>query len=137
MVWAKNGTTTLTSSGDTVTVSSLTDNSNLMVLGHIESTGGDTVSHIRANADTAGNYALRNSLNGAADATSTSTNRFITTHNSKTNDSRFIVGYFFNIATEEKLGIVFVCENPATGAGTAPSRIEAVGKHSYGRCFKL
>ena len=127
--WKELDRTTLGSAGDTISVSSLTDKRYYMILGHIKNTGGDTVSHVRANSDSSGNYALRRSVNGGSDSTSTGTNRFMSTHNSKSIDSRFIQGYIANKSDKEKLGIFNVNENPSTGAGTTPSRIEGTGKH--------
>ena len=128
--WKELARTTLGSAGDTISVSSLADKRYYMILGHIENTGGDTVSHVRANSDSGANYALRRSKIGLADLTETSTNRFFTSHNSKSIDSRFIQGYVANKSDKEKLGIFQVNENPSTGAGTVPSRIEGVGKHA-------
>ena len=128
--WKELDRTTLGSAGDTISVSSLTDKRYYMILGHIKNTGGDTVSHVRANSDSSGNYALRRSVNGGSDSTSTGTNRFMSTHNSKSIDSRFIQGYIANKSDKEKLGIFNVNENPSTGAGTTPSRIEGTGKHA-------
>jgi hypothetical protein len=127
--WKELARTTLGSAGDTISVSSLPDKRYYMILGHIENTGGDTVSHVRANSDSSANYALRRSVNAGADSTTTSDNRLFSTHNSKSIDSRFIQGYVANKSDKEKLGIFQVNENPSTGAGTAPSRIEGVGKH--------
>jgi hypothetical protein len=127
--WKELDRTTLGSAGDTISVSSLTDKRYYMILGHIKNTGGDTVSHVRANSDSSGNYALRRSVNGGSDSTSAGTNRFMSTHDSKSIDSRFIQGYIANKSSQGKLGIFNVNENPSTGAGTAPSRIEGVGKH--------
>ena len=126
--WKLLDRTTLGSAGDTISVSSLPDKRYYMILGHIKNTGGDTVSHVRANSDSSGNYALRRSKNGLSQLTETGTNRFFTSHNSKSIDSRFIQGYIANKSDEEKLGIFHVNENPSTGA-SAPSRIEGVGKH--------
>jgi len=128
--WVEVGRTTLGSAGDTISVSSLSDKRYYMILGNIKNTGGDTVSHIRANSDSSGNYALRRSVNGGADSTTTSDNRLFSTHNSKSVDSRFIHGNITNLSAKEKLGIFNVVENGSTGVGTAPSRIEGVGKHA-------
>ena len=103
--WVEVGRTTLGSAGDTISVSSLTDKRYYMILGHIKNTGGDTVSHLRANSDANSNYATRVAVNGATHTTSASDNRFCTTHNSKSIDSRFVQGYIANKSDEEKLGI--------------------------------
>jgi hypothetical protein len=128
--WVELGRTTLGSPSDTITVSSLADKRYYMILGHTVNTGGDTVTHVRANGDTGANYAQRRSKNGLTDLLANPTTVFCTSHNSKTIDSRFIQGYIANYSTKEKLGIFQTNENPATGAGTAPSRIEGVGKHA-------
>jgi hypothetical protein len=127
--WKLLDRTTLGSAGDTISVSSLPDKRYYMILGHIKNTGGDTVSHLRANSDANSNYATRVAVNGATPhTTSAPDNRFCTTHNSKSIDSRFIQGYIANKSDEEKLGIFHINENPSIGT-SAPSRIECVGKH--------
>ena len=128
--WVELGRTTLGSPADTITVSSLADKRYYMILGHTVNTGGDTVTHVRANGDSGANYAQRRSKNGLTDLLANPTTVFCTSHNSKTIDSRFIQGYVANKSDKEKLGIFQTNENPATGAGTAPSRIEGVGKHA-------
>ena len=127
--WKEVGRTTLGSAGDTISVSSLPDKKYYMILGHIENTGGDTVSHVRANSDSSANYALRRSVNGGADSATTSDNRLFSTHNSKSIQTRFIQGHIANKSDTEKLGIFHVNEKASGGSGTAPSRIEGVGKH--------
>jgi hypothetical protein len=132
--WKELGRTTLGSSGDTVTVSSLDDKRYYMVLGDISATGGDTVSHVRANSDSGANYVVRTNINKGSDSQSTGTNRLFTTHDSKSSDSRFILGYIANKSDKEKMGLYQVNENPSTGAGTAPTRIDGIGKHVQTSC---
>ena len=132
MVWAKAGTTTLTSSGDEIDISMTTSSKFNMILVHQLETGSSINSSYRvgnSTVDTGSNYSRRTSNNGGADSTNDSMDKLSSFYGS-IDDSGFAVGYFVNIATEEKLFIVHGTGNDATGAGTAPERREFVGKWS-------
>ena len=76
------------------------------------------------NNDTAGNYSIRRSSSGAADATDTSIAYVEASDTSKAFTNMFIV----NNSANEKLCIGHTVHNATAGAGTAPTRNEVVGK---------
>ena len=125
--WAKNGTPdTLTGTSDTLNINDLSDLKFNVILQHLLGSSTTNVKNTY-NSDTASNYADRYSQNGGVDGTRTSKTVYQTNVVTSV-DSRFIVTYFINIATEEKLTITHVIENGTVGAATAPSRNELVGK---------
>ena len=126
MAWRKAGTTTLGSAGDTCDVTGLSNNKFNMILFH-RITSGDTRGKLRLNNDSGSNYALRVNNNGGTDGTTTSSNLWNQQHYQQGNDG-FWIGYFFNIASEEKLGIGHLNGRNSTGAGNAPNRSEVVYK---------
>ncbi len=125
MAWGKNGTPhTLTSAGDTLTISNLTANKFNLFLSHILGTGAvdiDTTFNNNSNSV----YAQRSSSNGAADVTAVS-GTYIDKSTSST--TIFDVLYGCCISGQEKLFTGFLVNQSTAGAGTAPSRIEYVAK---------
>jgi len=130
MTWSKNGTTTLSSAGDTVTVSSLTASDFNHFMMHGLWTGTTLFPEIRVgngSVDTGSNYAYRSQADGAADTTGTSQTSLPQIRSGADLDN-LSVGYFINIETEEKLFIYHTAQTETSGAGTAPTRREIVGK---------
>jgi hypothetical protein len=128
MVWAKAGSDTLSSAGDTLTVSGMTASKFNMILGHtLWSTYGGV--RIVCDNDTGNNYAERRSVDGATDGTVVNTSNIDFWADNTKYDS-IHVGYFVNVNAEEKLFIGFVGAQGATGEGTAPNRREVVGKYT-------
>ena len=129
MPWNKNGTPdTLTSAGDTLTISDLTAKKFHMIMGHtLWSTNGGV--RIIFDNDTGNVYAERRSVNGGSDVTTTSTNNIDFWADNTKRDAMHI-GYICNIDGEEALFIGFAMNQGSTGAGTAPDRREIVGKDS-------
>lgn len=124
--WKEVGRTTLGSTGDTISVTSLPDKRYYMVLSDVKASGF-IIYNSRFNSDTGNNYAFRKSNNGGTDATTASTSAIDQT-DSGAQDASFVVGYFANKSDKEKLWQGHTVENSSTGAGNAPSRVEAVGK---------
>ena len=127
--WVELGRTTAGGAVGSIEVSSLADKRYYMVLANIIDSGGLVTEAYRlgnSTVDTGSNYAFRRSVNGAADATGTSISRY----GSTTNDSpqNFSVGYLANLSGKEKLNITHAIEQNTAGAGTAPNRMELVGK---------
>jgi len=124
MAWGKAGSTTLTATGNNVTVSSLPNNTFGMVMGS-HNAGGTS---IRLNEDSSANkYAVRRDPNGTGDSTNVNlTNGYLTDTRS---NPHFNVTYFCNISGEEKLWINDNAGQSSSGAGTAPIREEGVGKY--------
>ena len=128
MAWGKAGSTTLTSSGTDMSVTSMTNSKTGMALG-LHSSGGTTIKLNGENGSNgSGNYAVRRSVNGGTDSTNTQRNG----DNAYITDVRanphFNVTYFVNVSSEEKLWINNnVHQNSAT-ASNAPAREEGAGK---------
>jgi len=131
MAWAKLGTTTLTSSADTITVSDMTVTKFKTLLAHTLDTGGEIYQGLRFNSDTTNDYAVRKSYNGGADATYTSVTQMQFMGNAFLADI-FGVGYLVDINGEEKLFIGFSVSENAAGASTAPTREEQADKYIEG-----
>lgn len=128
MAWAKNGTTTLGSAGDTISITAFTPSKFNQILINILPTSGTAESSLRVgngSVDSGTNYASRYTNNGLSDATATS-NSDIT--NRDTVDPQLIVAYMCNIATEEKLYIGFMVGQSTAGAANAPIRSEYADK---------
>lgn len=126
MAWAKEGSDTLTSAGDTITLSSLTDVDFHVILANSIPSG--LARHaIRLNSDTGTNYAWRQSNNGAADGTEVSNSRMVI-QGDNTATVEFSVSYMINIPAEEKLLINFDIKGMTAGAANAPTRQETVSK---------
>lgn len=128
MAWVKEGTTTLSVAGDSISVSSLTDNDSYIILTNYFDSGNMSP-RVRLNSDTGSNYSARYSEDGATDTTLTSQGR-MSFHTDTIAKNGFSVGYIFNVSTEEKLFIGFTVRQNTAGAGNAPKRAEAVGKHA-------
>ena len=126
MAWNKLGTTTLSSAGDTITVSGMTANKfNVFLSTHFE-TGGTINFNYTFNNNTNSVYADRESINGASDTTNTSDTDI--PYPQTTGDAIFFVNYVNSISGEEKLLIGWWCNSGPAGAGNAPSRVEKAGK---------
>ena len=131
--WVELGRTTLGSTGNNIDVNSLPDKRYYMILHNsFAASSGYLLDRYRLNGDTGSNYSSRNSTNGAADSTQTSSTEGVGTGGGSVFESGeiFTVGYIANIATKEKLLQLFSVHNEATGAGTAPDRQGGVGKHA-------
>lgn len=127
IAWNKLATKTLTGTVDPITTSVFTSKQFTQFLYNIFDSGNVNTS-IRlgkTSIDTGANYASRESPNGGADFTRINQNQFYTNMN---NINEFHIGYFINVGTQEKLGVVFSVGQNTAGAGTAPARSEQVGK---------
>lgn len=127
MAWAKNGTPdTLSGTLDTAEITDLTTYKFNQFMSHVLHSGA-IITRQRYDADAGNNYAFRYSRDGGADSTGTSAGGI--TSDSSSSSDHFIVGYWVDISGEEVLVISFCNEEQASGAGTAPSRQETVGKY--------
>ena len=125
MGWVKLGHTTLSSAGDTITVSGMTAKKYLMVQVHTIPSG-NARPIIRVYNDSESNYARRRSEEGGADATAINQTEIDIARNATE-----IVYSTFNIINEsskEKLVIMHNLSDNGTGAGNAPKRQEFVWK---------
>lgn len=126
--WVELARTTLGSAGDTISVGSLSDKRYYMILANCLDTGGTIGMNPRLNGDTGSNYSSRQSQNGGADNTQTSSaqGRWADTNAS----DNFGVLYLANYSTKEKLMLSHSVQQSTAGAGTAPIRFENVSKHA-------
>jgi len=129
MAWARNGTPdTLSSAGDTITISDQTSTKFNVFLVHTLPDSGQIANELNfgyTSVDTGNNYSSRFASNGI-EATRTSQND-ITLQQADYGNALGVI-YALNIATEEKLIISHQVETNSTGAGSAPSRTESTGK---------
>jgi len=125
--WKEVGRTTLGSSNDDITVSSLADKRYLMIMTDNIPTGSIWQS-IRYNSDTGSNYANRYSNNGGSDVPSTSLGLSYWGDQLAGTNHGFGIGYTANLAGKEKLALSYGVNQNTSGAGTAPDRTEVVSK---------
>lgn len=126
--WEEIGRTTLSVAGDTISIATIPARVYLRVLINVAGTGGTISVNIRFNNDTASNYAIRSSTNGAADATSVSQSS-LSLSGAGTYPNLGFVGNVNNVATVEKNMIGLRAGNfSGTGAATAPDKADFVGK---------
>jgi hypothetical protein len=127
MTWAKNGTTTLTGTADTI--DNTFDSSlkfNVQLTHKLAS--GDSKTGITFDDSSSSDYARRMSTDGLGDVTGTSISVIPATLNAGVD--QFDIGYFINITTEEKLYIGFGVSVGVAGAGNAPRRNEVTFKQA-------
>ena len=125
--WKELARTTLGSASNTITVSSLPNKRYYMYLMNLSSDGNDGTRFGNGSVDTGFNYASRESRNGGADSTRTSSDGF---YNNLAGGylKSFHVGYVANYSTKEKLAFVHGVGQNTAGAGNAPIRHESFGK---------
>lgn len=128
MAWQKNGTpSTLSSSGDTVTISDLTAKKFNMFLSH-EIASGAIYPQLRLNNDSGASYASKRNANGGGDTALTSRTYIFEGGAAATTDN-FSVTHLISISGQEKLAIRHTVFSGGSGAGNAPAREELVGKY--------
>lgn len=127
LTWAKNGTTTLGSAGDNVSVTGTASIHNQILFHKINDSSSGVNPNLTFNSDSGSNYTQRNNTNGGSDSTLVNQAKLEFT-NAGVTPTSFVVGYSINISAEEKLSILFDVEENTAGAGTAPNRIEHVSK---------
>jgi len=129
MAWARLTTKTLGSTATSITTDTFTgEKFNQFLANDYRAGTHNSDGLIRVNSDSGVNYARRNSINGAADATGTGTSGLFYNVDNVSTDENLTVGYFINISTEEKLFIYNRCNRGGSGASSAPNRREHVGK---------
>ena len=124
--WKEVARTTLGSPADSITVSGIPNKQYYMILTNIIGSGS-TWGDARLNGDTGTNYALRRSLNGAADTTLINYSYFLVPPNTFTS-AYFMTTHISNLVNKEKLGIENCVDGSTVGAGTAPVRYNGVSK---------
>tara|TARA_R110002126_G_scaffold289580_2_gene444835 strand:- start:100 stop:1509 length:1410 start_codon:yes stop_codon:yes gene_type:complete len=128
MAWGKAGSTTLTSAGDDIGITSMTASKFNEVLGFGIASGSLDNNYLRFNDESTSVYAFRKSDNGGTDASSAGDTGLLpmTTSGTKNN---FFNSYICNISGEEKLVILHTIIDGGSGAGNYPDRKELVGKY--------
>jgi hypothetical protein len=111
---------------NSLTVSSLADKRYYMILGDTQGTSTFTTD-VRLNGDSGNNYSIRQSVNGASDATYQNLNNMNFDGTGQGTD-KFGVGYIANLSTKEKLYQSHVVQRGSVGAGNDPKRGEFAGK---------
>ena len=121
--WKELGRTTLSSTSNTIDVTSLASKDNLMVIMSGGRSSGNDVSY-RYNADTGSNYAGKENYNGGSDNNYNSQN-----HNRVFGGGtmNFDVQFITNKSNKEKRMIGHGTHS-STGAGSVPTRVERVQK---------
>ncbi len=132
MAWQKNGTpNTLGSAGDTLTISDMTGLQFNQILCHVLDDGSVIDKDFRIDNISTTTYSYRESDDGTADVVHNGTGsgeNEITLDDTSAATERFTVGVGINISGDEKLFIFHTVDANTAGAGTAPSRVETVGK---------
>ncbi len=120
MAWAVNGTpNTLTSGGNTMTISDLSSLKFNIVISHTIPSG-NTATYIYLNNDnSSGNYARRQSENYGSDGTGTSQNNVVYDTGGDAHD-KLSITYIFGVSSAEKLAQGFGVNRKTAGSGTAP-----------------
>jgi len=127
--WIEDQRTTLGSAGASIDVTSINDKRYYQTLAFMPVSGSNVQPRLRFNADSGNNYASRISEDGGSDGTSTSTSAIIAPNGIFTGNMGFESFYTSNLSSKEKLVQRWhVSNRPSTGAGTAPTRKEQVGK---------
>ena len=124
MVWAKLGSTTLGSAGDTINVSGFTASKFNNYLTHAIKSGSGVGTTLTLDGVGGTSYAIRYIENGT-DGERLQQSSWILRFNA---NDQFDVGYISNITNQEKLMIGFHVAELTTGAGYAPNRSVFAGK---------
>ena len=126
--WEEVARTTLSGSSDTISVSSIPARTHLRVIILSIPTGGTVDAQMNFNGDTANNYALRVSNNGAADTTSVSRANWTFFGSTASSYVGTALIDIINLATSEKIGFMTSHTIGGAGAANAPDRTIRVGK---------
>ena len=126
MAWAKQDSDTLGGTADVMTISDLTAKKFVMTMIHAINSGQISGNNSILDNNTNTDYAIRVSLNGAADVTGTSSASFGMSDTASY--PFFNIGYWINIDGEEKLNISHTIGQNTAGATNAPTRREYVNK---------
>ena len=125
--WEELASVTTGSAGDTLESGTISAKKYLWIQASYKNDGAADINALpRFNGDAGSNYSSRTSTNGAADNTRTS--RTWVDLESGNQRARFANMFIINNASNEKLCIFNQMDYGASGASTAPNRIEGVAK---------
>jgi hypothetical protein len=125
--WERLATVTLGSANNTIASGTITAKRYLRIEGYIIKSSSSTELTLRFNNDSGSNYARRKNSNGGSDGTDIGSTKLELIGGEAT--PSYFTMCIANIADREKLCITDVSRS-ATGAGTAPDRIENFSKWS-------
>lgn len=125
--WQELGRTTLTAPTDTISVASFAPRKYLKALVHLYATNGTINAAFRYNGDAGNNYGERNSTNGGADASGTSTNLNTLLPTTSANPA-FLEATILNIQNQEKLLRYYTTSRGSAGAANLVDRKEGSAK---------
>jgi hypothetical protein len=117
MVWGKAGSTTLSSAGDDVDITSLSESKSKMIISQMINSGA-CQNKMTFNDTGSGKYASRNEYNDDADSTQINQN-FIPHWDGNDNASnpQFVVSFLCDVDGEAKIGMYFGMDRGTAGAG--------------------
>ena len=127
MVWTKAGTTTLTSAGDDLDITSMTASKFNVFLSHIFKSATTIQANMTTDNNTATDYAYRQSQNGGTDSTGEDQTRIPTIANGGNSGDEFTIRYGCNIAGEEKLFMSWILSRGTAGSAGV-TRVQQIGK---------
>ncbi len=125
MVWGKAGSKTLTSAGELTDITLSANKCNSFMNHNVTMSANNDVI-IQFNNDTSTNYADRFERNGTENTTTN--NGDVRLVPSGGAFDSFIIGFYVNLAAEEKLAIIFSMQDGGAGAANDPDRDFGVGK---------
>jgi hypothetical protein len=132
MAWEKLADVSISSEGDLVSSGTFTAKKYLMVQTSMIDGTGNSAPTLRVGTggtlDTGSNYARRSSSNGGSDSAPSSAQVWIQGQKPPNAGNAADTYYIINISDKEKLIMCWSLNNQTSGAGTAPSRSEIVGK---------
>ena len=117
MVWGKAGSTTLSSAGDDVDITSLSESKSKMIISQMINSGA-CQNKMTFNDTGSSKYASRNEYNDDADSTQINQN-FIPHWDGNDNASnpQFVVSFLCDVDGEAKIGMYFGMDRGTAGAG--------------------
>ena len=117
MAWGKAGSTTLSTGGDDVDITCLSESKTRMIMSHMLNCGAGQ-NKVTFNNTGSGKYASRNEYNDCADSLHTCQN-FVPHWDGNCNASndQFIVSFLVDVCGEEKLGMYLGMDRGTAGAG--------------------
>ncbi len=125
-IWEELASVELTSSSSTISSGTISAKKYLYFECYVEGKSASSSATIQLNNDTASNYARRFVVDGGTERTETGGSAI--TMNTADANPTYFYGYMINTSSEDKLMIVNAENQNSAGAGTAPSRCEAVNK---------
>ena len=128
MAWGKAGSTTLSSTGDDIDITSLSESKTRVIMSHVLNSGA-CQNKVTFNDTGSSKYACRIQYND--DAEDLRINQNFIPHwdgNDNASNDQFVVSYFCDVEGEEKLGMYWSIDRGTAGAGNTIRAREVVYK---------